>query len=85
MYLFMCKLRLFVLIICTTLHFSSEACTIVAVSGRVTPDGRPLLLKNRDSIARDIRINIEISLSGLTSFNNMHIETATAAYGIIRI
>lgn len=27
----------------------SSACTSVVVSGRVTPDGRPLLLKNRDT------------------------------------
>lgn len=30
-------------------QFFVNACTIVAVSGRVTSDGRPMLLKNRDS------------------------------------
>lgn len=39
-------------------HLSVDACTIVAVSGRATPDGRPLLLKNRDSSSWDIRIKI---------------------------
>ena len=29
--------------------WSGKTCTIVVVSGRVTEDGRPLLLKNRDS------------------------------------
>lgn len=42
----------------TAIHFSSYACTIVAVSGRVTEDGRPLLLKNRDSSAGNIKIKI---------------------------
>ena len=33
------------------LDFSSTACTIVAVSGKATADGRPLLFKLRDSDA----------------------------------
>lgn len=34
------------------------ACTIVAVSGRITDDGRPLLLKNRDSDNYNIYLKI---------------------------
>ena len=37
---------------------ASKACTIAAVSGKATIDGRPLLLKNRDSLNKDIRIKI---------------------------
>ena len=36
----------------------SGACTIVAVSGKVTADGRPLLFKNRDSSSNDIQIKV---------------------------
>lgn len=39
-------------------HLSIDACTIVAVSGKATVDGRPLLLKNRDSKNCDIKIKI---------------------------
>lgn len=42
-------LRIMILVICMLVQGVGKACTIVAVSGRVTEDGRPLLLKNRDS------------------------------------
>lgn len=51
-------LQLLILFFCTILHISSKACTIVAVSGNVTVDGRPLLLKNRDSSTWDITLRI---------------------------
>lgn len=35
-----------------------NACTIVAVAGRATADGRPLLLKNRDSSADNVIVKI---------------------------
>lgn len=40
------------------LHQVVYACTIVAVTGRATTDGRPLLMKNRDSSLNDIFIKI---------------------------
>lgn len=52
------RLLLFVSIIIA--HFSANACTIVAVSGSVTVDGRPLLMKARDSSTNDIKIKIGI-------------------------
>lgn len=36
-------------LVCILFSLKVEACTIVAVSGSVTNDGRPMLLKNRDS------------------------------------
>ena len=42
-------LRFMIIVICIAVQGVGKACTIVAVSGRVTEDGRPLLLKNRDS------------------------------------
>ena len=51
-------IKILVLLICVASHYLSEACTIVAVSGRITADGRPLLLKNRDSSTWDIKIKI---------------------------
>lgn len=52
------RLSITILFLCIIFHISVKACTIVAVSGRVTADGRPLLLKNRDSKGWDIRIRI---------------------------
>lgn len=52
------RIRLLLFILAEFTHFTIEACTIVMVSRRATPDGRPLLLKKRDSSARDIRIKI---------------------------
>lgn len=40
------------------IQLAVNACTIVAVSGKATVDGRPLLLKNRDSGTWDIQIKI---------------------------
>ncbi len=37
------------LFICTALAFPLKACTSAVISGKVTPDGRPLLWKNRDT------------------------------------
>lgn len=51
-------LKALLLIICVAFYSSVGACTIVAVSGKVTVDGRPLLLKNRDSSEKDVRIRI---------------------------
>lgn len=51
-------LRLIIIIVCIFSHFNGNACTIVAVSGSATADGRPLLMKNRDSSAWDLRIKI---------------------------
>lgn len=53
------KYALFCNLLLCFLHIEACACTIVAVSGRITEDGRPLLLKNRDSSRWDIRIKIE--------------------------
>lgn len=39
-------------------HLNAEACTIVAVSGRVTADGRPMIFKTRDGSNNDIKIKI---------------------------
>lgn len=39
-------------------HLDVKACTIVAVSGSITADGRPLLLKTRDGSNNDIKIKI---------------------------
>lgn len=50
--------KILFLLICVVTHCVCEACTIVAVSGRVTADGRPLLLKNRDSSTWDIKVKI---------------------------
>ena len=43
------------ILICLSPMFSkqSEGCTIAVVSGRVTPDQRPLLWKNRDTSSRE--------------------------------
>lgn len=49
---------MFAVFLLVLLNHHVNACTIVAVSGRVTADGRPLLLKNRDSSTWDIKINI---------------------------
>jgi hypothetical protein len=46
------------LILFITCNFIGQACTIVAVSGKATEDGRPLLLKNRDSKKGDVKIKI---------------------------
>lgn len=51
-------MKLFVAFVLVLLNIPVNACTIVAVSGRVTADSRPLLLKNRDSSHPDIRIRI---------------------------
>lgn len=50
--------RIFVLAVYLGLCYDGFSCTIVAVSGRVTEDGRPLLLKNRDSESNNLRIRI---------------------------
>lgn len=52
--------RTFVFLLLTILfiRLDVKACTIVAVSGRATADGRPLLLKTRDGSTNDIRIRI---------------------------
>lgn len=52
------KSILLLLFVLTIFNFEVEACTIVAVSGKATVDGRPLLMKNRDSSAFDIYIKI---------------------------
>lgn len=51
-------IKMFAVFLLVLLNHHVNACTIVAVSGRVTADGRPLLLKNRDSSTWDIKINI---------------------------
>lgn len=52
------RIQFIILLVCTMFHFSSKACTIVAVSGSVTNDGRPLLLKHRDSNWPNVRMKI---------------------------
>lgn len=47
--LYLNRLRIIIIALCMVVQPVGKACTIVAVSGRVTEDGRPLLLKNRDS------------------------------------
>lgn len=53
-------LKIFTLFSLILIHFAANACTIVAVSGRATADGRPLLLKTRDGTNNDIKIKIGI-------------------------
>lgn len=53
--------RLFILLVSFAVNFSTEACTIVAVSGKATADGRPLLFKLRDSNA-DYNIKTKIGI-----------------------
>ena len=53
-------LNIFILFSLILIHFAANACTIVAVSGRATADGRPLLLKTRDGTNNDIKIKIGI-------------------------
>ena len=43
------KIRIAVLLVVAWFAVGAEACTSVLVSGRATADGRPLLLKNRDT------------------------------------
>ena len=45
-------------LMCIIMLNNAKACTIVAVSGNVTIDGRPLLLKNRDSRMGSLCITI---------------------------
>lgn len=54
----MSRLLYILIFIVAVFHPTVDACTIVAVSGRATADGRPLLLKNRDSKTWDIKIRI---------------------------
>ena len=74
------KLSISILLLCIFLHISVKACTIVAVSGRVTADGRPLLLKNRDSNGWDIRIRI-INGSEYTYLCQCRVTDRTALSG----
>lgn len=53
-------LRLILLIVCMFCQFNGFTCTIVAVSGSAIAEGRPLLMKNRDSDAYDIMIKIGV-------------------------
>ena len=55
----MYSLKFILIFVSIVFYLHVEACTIVAVSGRATADGRPLLLKNRDSNTWDIKIRIE--------------------------
>ena len=52
----MFHLKFIIFLIVVVFHLSVNACTIVAVAGKATDDGRPLLLKNRDSGTWDIQI-----------------------------
>lgn len=54
----MFRVRFFLTFACVILFLYGEACTIVAVSGRVTGDGRPMLLKNRDGNSVNVIIKI---------------------------
>ena len=54
----MSRLRRFLFLLSCFSHLFVNACTIVVVSGRVTSDGRPLLLKNRDSGLGTLSIQI---------------------------
>lgn len=53
------RFRFVILLFCVAFRFLGSACTIVAVSGSVTIDGRPLLLKNRDSSSNNLILKIE--------------------------
>lgn len=55
----MIKKELIFLFLVLVFQIQGTACTIVAVSGRMTGDGRPLLLKNRDSDNQDIYVKIK--------------------------
>lgn len=59
--------RLFILLVCFVVSLPAVACTIVAVSGNATADGRPLLLKLRDSDDYNIKTKIGIG-NGHTYF-----------------
>ena len=52
------RLFFFLLVSIIIAHSSANACTIVAVSGSITVDGRPLLMKARDSYINDIIVKI---------------------------
>ena len=41
---------------------SVKACTSIIVSGKVTPDGRPYIFKNRDTMNQD---NLVVSIKGV--------------------
>ena len=49
-------IRLAVAILILHVSISASACTTAVVSGRFTPDGRPLLLKNRDTSSFQNRV-----------------------------
>lgn len=51
-------LKYIFLFLFVSIQLAVDACTIVAVSGKATIDGRPLLLKNRDSDTWDLQIKI---------------------------
>ena len=48
-----------ILLSCFLLHESGNACTSVIVSGKATPDGRPLMWKHRDTGTRYNHITFE--------------------------
>lgn len=56
-----CKRILLLLAVALAGNFAVEACTSVIVSGRVTPDGRPFIFKNRDTGDLD---NLAMLVSG---------------------
>lgn len=43
-------------------RISVKACTSIIVSGKVTPDGRPYIFKNRDTMNQD---NLVVSIKGV--------------------
>ena len=75
----MCR-RLFLLfILCVVAGMSAWACTSAVVSGRVTPDGRPLLWKHRDASDLNNRIVRFDAVKGQFSFVGVVNGTDTLA------
>ena len=64
----MCKRLAIFLLLCLVAGASAWACTSAVVSGRVTPDGRPLLWKHRDSSDLNNRIVRFDAVKGQLSF-----------------
>jgi len=49
----LCVLLTFIAPLCVASPTAAHACTTAVISGRITPDGRPLLWKNRDAPNHD--------------------------------
>ena len=50
------SLSLVLLFVTSSMFFRAQACTVAVISGKATPDGRPILWKNRDTSHKANRI-----------------------------